>query len=80
MFVIKQREEKREEWINEKAEKDKQKALDELAKEVTQEMKDEKEIEQEEAYQNYLLAVKNKLKLISDDEYAAIMAEKKKKN
>jgi len=80
LFVIKQREEKREEWSNAKAEADKQKALEELAKEITQEMKDEKETEQEEAYQNYLLMVRNKLKMITDDEYQAIMAEKKKKN
>lgn len=72
LFVINQRAEKREEWNNAKQEADKRKQLEELEKEITSEMKEEKEIEQEEAYQNYLLIIKNKLKIISDEEFAEI--------
>lgn len=47
---------------------------------MSEETKIQKEEEKEEEYQIYLLQVKNKLKLITDEELAAEMQKRKKKN
>lgn len=79
-FVIEQQENKREEFNNSKQEADKQKVLEELARDVTETMVLEKEEEEEDAFQLNKMAVMNKLKIISDDDYQAYLAERKKKN
>jgi phosphoenolpyruvate-protein kinase (PTS system EI component) len=80
MFITRQREEKKEEWAQAKANAERKRALEDAAKEVSEETKLQKEEEKEDEYQMYLLIVKNKLKLITDEELAEEIAKKKKKN
>lgn len=58
LFVIKQREEKKEEWNQAKADTERARAMDEAAKDVSEETKQQKEEEKEEEYQVYLLQTK----------------------
>ena len=78
MFVIDQSENKKEEYTIAKAEMEKNRALEEQAKEISQEALDQKEMEQEEKYQDLLLTYKEKFNMITEDELAAIQAKKKK--
>lgn len=78
LFVIDQSENKKEEYTIAKAEMEKNRALEEQAKEISQEALDQKEMEQEEKYQDLLLTYKEKFNMITEDELAAIQAKKKK--
>lgn len=62
-----------------KMELEKQKALAEAAKDITEEQILNKEQEQEDAYQELLLKYKVEFKMITDEEMASIQAKKKKK-
>ncbi len=62
-----------------KAEQDRKKVEEEAAKEKSLEMIEQKELEQEEAYQDRLLDAKAELGLITPEELEEIKAKKKKK-
>jgi len=53
--------------------------MEEAAKEISEETKLQKEEEKEEEYQLYLLQVKHKLQLITDEQLTEEMAKRKKK-
>lgn len=79
LFVVEQREQKKEDYAMARAEEEKRRALAEAAKEISADAKMQKELEEEESYQDLLLKFKEKFNLISEDELAAINAKKKKK-
>ena len=58
---------------------DKQKALAEAAKDITEDAILAAEEKQEDAYQDLLLIQKHKLELITDEELATLQAARKKK-
>ena len=58
---------------------DKQKALAEAAKDITEDAILAAEEKQEDAYQDLLLIQKHKLEMITDEELAALQAARKKK-
>lgn len=78
-FIISQRETKKEEFSNKKAEEEKAKALAEAAKDVSKEVLDEREQAEEEAYQDLLLKCKVDFDMMTEEEMNAIKAQKKKK-
>jgi len=79
LFVIDQREQKKEEWNEAKADDEKRKALAEAAKDVSEETLMAAEEKQENAYQDLLLIYKHKFEMITDEELAEMQAKNKKK-
>jgi|DEB0MinimDraft_12_1074336.scaffolds.fasta_scaffold15111_4 hypothetical protein len=72
LFVVEQRETKKEDWAIAKAEDEKRKALAEAAKDISEEQLMQKEEDQESAYQDLLLVYKHKFNMISDEELQAL--------
>ena len=60
-------------------EQEKQKALAEAAKDISADVLLERELAEEEAYQDMLLQEKVNLKLLTEEEMNTIKAQKKKK-
>lgn len=79
LFVVEQRERKKEEFNNDKQEAEKAKAMAEAQKEVSQDVLDQRENDQEDNYQDMLLKKKAEFKLITDEELAQLQAKRKKK-
>lgn len=78
-FIISQREQKKEEYQAIKAEQEKQKALAEAQKDISKDVLEERELAEEEAYQDLLLQYKVQFELMSEEEMNEIKARKKKK-
>lgn len=74
-----QREQKKEEFNANKVEDEKNRAIAEAARDITEETKLQMELDEEDAYQELLLKYKAENNLISDDELQAMQAKKKKK-
>jgi len=79
LFVIDQREQKKEEFNEAKADDEKRRAMAEAAKDVSEEAVLAAEEKQEDAYQDLLLIYKHKFEMITDEELAELQAKKKKK-
>ena len=62
-----------------KIEQEKQKAIADAQKEISQDVLDQREQDQEDAYQDLLLRKKAEFKLITDEEMQQLQAKKKKK-
>lgn len=79
LYVVEQRETKKEDWAQAKAEDEKQKAIAEAAKDISEEALLQKEEEGETQYQLLLLQYKQKFGLITEEEALALQAKSKKK-
>jgi len=79
LFVADQREQKKEDWSTAKQEIEKQKALREAEKDISEEARQQKIDDNENAYQDLLLVYKHKFGMLTYEELANIQAEKKKK-
>jgi hypothetical protein len=62
-----------------KADQEKAKALAEAAKDISKEVLEERELGEEDAYQDLLLKYKVEFDMMSEEEMNAIKAQKKKK-